>query len=116
DVSPTGAHPAATHFASMVYAPIRGVVMLFGDRAPNGTGAPSTWLWDGFSWTKTSSAGAPPFRAGPAIAYDEGRGRVVMFGGDPGTGAPLGDTWEWDGAHWTEVRVTGPMPSARSSA
>jgi hypothetical protein len=109
-----------THHA-MVYNPVSQKVVLFGgssDAAEAGTG--DTWEWDGFNWSKKSSATFPSPRYGATMVYDAARNEVVLFGGgrDLYTGQQptfFSDTWVWDGTRWQQ-RLTATGPSPRISA
>lgn len=104
--------PAGRMFHTMVYDPLRAVVMLFG-----GTNLASplgdTWLWDGTSWTQVLGAG-PPARQRHQMAFDIVRGRAVLFGGVSSPGV-LTDTWEWDGTVWSQQNPAH-SPVARADA
>ncbi len=82
---------------AMANDPLRGVTILFGGQAPDGTSLGDTWEWNGQTWTQRSATG-PAARFDHAMAYDEARGVVVLQGGE---GSPL-DTWGWDGQSWTK--------------
>lgn len=71
----------------------------------------ATGIWQQLA----GSAGAPPFVADPALAWDEQRQRLVLFGGRNFVGAALGATWVFDGVAWTSVAST-PAPPPRYGA
>jgi hypothetical protein len=82
-----------------------------------------SWTWDHHrrDWRQLS-AGGPPGRTFPALAYDGARDETVLFGGNRvlfGSGTPdsagfLDDTWVLRGSVWLRRDVTGP--SARAEA
>jgi hypothetical protein len=70
-----------------------------------------TWLGDGSTWKKVSTARSPSERVAGAMAWDPDRHRLLLFGGSSGLGA-LGDTWSWDGNSWKYVAGRLPTPPA----
>jgi hypothetical protein len=74
-----------------------------------------TWEWGGSSWHRRRPTHAPPWRQGPAVAYDSARAVVVVFGGGGAGFTWLADTWEWDGAEWHQ-RSPATSPPARYHA
>ncbi len=100
--------PAARVDAMMAYDERRGVTVLFGGVAPNGTSLADTWLWTGAEW-RTIDAFGPVGRARGAMAYDPLHDRVVMFGGAV-SATSLSETWELRAGAWTPL--TGPGPAA----
>jgi cysteine-rich repeat protein len=68
---------------------------------------PSTFLWDGSTWTTTASA--PESRRGLAQAVAMGD-RALIFGGQDQVGNELGDTWVLDATGWRPP----PRPIERS--
>lgn len=109
--------PPARSGAAMAYDPVRkNVVMFGGEGGGAGTSDPSTWTWDGRTWTRNDSPG-PSARTGAAMAFDEARGKMILFGGaglaegQSGMASPLNDTWSWDGQSWTQLYTThSPNP------
>ncbi len=93
----------------MAYDALRGVTVLFGGFASNGSSG-DTWEWNGTVWTQRAVSG-PSARSDHAMVYDALRGVTVLFGGRPsGSSAGDGETWEWDGTTWTQRVVSGPSP------
>ena len=128
------ASPPVRAFATMVYDPTTGNVVLFGGQNGSGT-LNDTWLWNGTTWTQVDDTGdpgctttctaSPPMRGYASIAYDLTTGDVVLFGGYQSGGVDLNDTWLWNGTTWTQVDDTGDpgcttactnSPSARFDA
>ncbi|MCX5743066.1 MAG: hypothetical protein NT062_11300, partial [Proteobacteria bacterium] len=95
NVASTGPQPRSD--AGMAYDAAHHQIVMFGGRVVT-VATPTTWLWDGVSWTQATPATSPPPRAEARLAYDAERQRVVMFGGK----GQLEDTWEWDGTTWLE--------------
>ncbi len=99
----------------MTYDSTHGQVVLFGGSGYS-TGLTSlndTWVWDGSNWTQESPQNSPPFRNGPAMAYDSAHAQVVLFSGEDLT-IHYTDTWLWDGSNWTQAFPT-ISPSAREN-
>jgi hypothetical protein len=90
---------------ALAYDSARGRVVFFGSSPP------STWEWDGLTWTDRTPAASPPWRQEHAMTYDSTRGRVVLFAGY-GNGSSLADTWEWDGNTWVD-RTPATSPAGR---
>lgn len=65
--------------------------------------------------TAAGTAGLPPARLDPAVAYDPAMHAVVMFGGRDKDGKALSDTWAWDGTSWKQLHPA-TSPPARSGA
>ena len=63
----------------------------------------------------SGTAGLPPARLDPTIAYDPAMHAVVMFGGRDKDGKALADTWAWDGTSWKQLHPA-TSPPARSGA
>jgi hypothetical protein len=102
------AHVLATEAA-------RGVVLMFGGRAPAG-GLPGqefefgdTWTWDGIAWTQVATSG-PMARSDAGMAHHDGSGLTILFGGR-NQGVLLGDTWAWDGNAWTQLFPAASPPA-----
>ncbi|MFK7741571.1 MAG: kelch repeat-containing protein [Planctomycetota bacterium] len=98
---------------------IRGRTVLYGGASTQLLGPPNndTWEYDGTAWTQVATTGNPGPIERPAMCYYQGIARAVLFGGGTGNGVS-DETWLYDGfaATWTQVAITGPQPSARSSA
>jgi hypothetical protein len=101
---------------SMAYDPTIGKVVLAG-----GAGDPAhTWLWNGETWNRRSSA---PFgstvklNTGATMTYDPSLKAVLYVGGISQTrkGSFLSDfeTWEWAGTSWTELFPATSPPARR---
>jgi hypothetical protein len=117
---PTGAlYPAMAYDAARGQTVVHGGFRLTGPGWMGG-GSPSvststlTRLWNGTTWTTTTSL---PARHSHAMVYDAARARIVLFGG-ASSSYPLpttahGDTYEWNGATWTPAVVGQPGPSPR---
>src|SRR5438552_1388447 len=82
------APPAARSFASMVYNPGTGQVLLFGGRGSSGTDLQDTWTFDGKRWQQVNQTAGPPAREGGYLVAT--RSRAVLFGGSA-TGGQLND-------------------------
>ncbi len=110
------ASPPGRAAHAMAFDSARGVVVLFGGVAMNGSPAvvADTWEWNGTNWTQRTPATAPPARQTHAMAYDSARGVTVLFGGSNVTGTSFGDTWEWNGTNWIQ-RTPASAPSARQA-
>jgi uncharacterized protein (TIGR03437 family) len=107
--------PIARYGQVMAYDSAQSQVVLFGGTGYSGglTSLNDTWVWDGSNWTQESPQNSPPFRNGPAMAYDSTHAQVVLYGGEDFR-VPYTDTWLWDGTNWTQVFPT-TSPSARQN-
>jgi hypothetical protein len=76
------------------------------------------WSWDGSRWAKLwpragQNPNGPPWKLGPAVAWDPVSRRLILFGGI----RPLGpdyarnDTWAWDGTNWAKLSPTHVPPT-----
>jgi hypothetical protein len=95
----------------MVYDAATGTVVMFGGLS-GGNVHPigGTWVWDGSTWTKQSTADSPSPRHAASMAYDAATRNVVLFGGYTEAGR-VADTWVWDGSTWTiQSPATSPPP------
>ena len=85
--------------------PLTGTVVMFGgDRSSGVVG--DTWVWDGSTWSRAGSGGAPSPRARAAMAFDAETSKTILVGGGtafPLSGHPSNETWEWDGRTWRQV-------------
>jgi hypothetical protein len=93
-----------------------GVLTLFGGRATDAAGNPTTYAagtsgWNGASWS-SSLVGAPPLRTAAGLAGAGASGGLFLFGGENSTGV-LGDTWTWNGSGWAQL-APAAAPSARA--
>ena len=126
----TEQHPANSppprRSASMAYDAATHQIVLFGgvdlcevhQRRGCGASHPSTWTWNGETWTKQHPTQNPPSRILAQMAYDAATHQVVLFGGFRAGGSvgELDDTWTWDGTNWTEQHpAQSPPPLAGAS-
>jgi hypothetical protein len=77
-------------------------------------GAGETWIWEGTTWVRKSSAPTPADRWGSAMTYDPALREVVLFGGsDQGltSRGNLDDAWGWTGSSWKRLTETAPPPA-----
>jgi hypothetical protein len=89
--------------ATLVYDPVRRVIVLFGGVESN------TWEYDGEQWQVVVTPHRPSTRSWAAMTYDARRQVVIMFGGT-GENATMNDLWEYDGRDWYEVQlINGPQ-------
>jgi MYXO-CTERM domain-containing protein len=102
--------PARSRGHTMVYAPSREQVLLYGGQLDTQV-LGDLLAWDGAAWSSLG-AGDPGPRRGADLAWDSARDVLVFFDGraDP-FGDNLGDLWEWDGAAWSELSPS-PLPPA----
>ncbi len=123
-------HPAQSppprRSASMAYDAATHQIVLFGgvdlcevhQRRGCGASHPSTWTWNGETWTKQHPTQNPPSRILAQMAYDAATHQVVLFGGFRAGGSvgELDDTWTWDGTTWTKQHpAQSPPPLAGAS-
>lgn len=97
--------PSARFGHTMVYDPVRKVVVLFGGLSATQTPLDDTWEWNGAEWTPITSATHPTARLFAQATYDDVRGALVVSQGFTIAGfLPVGlsDTWTYDGT-WTQV-------------
>lgn len=104
--------PLRGYGATLVYDPVRRVVVMFGGLNTAGY-SDKTWIWDGEVWEQRFVAG-PPARAFATGIFDPARGTVVIVGGNQNA-MIRSDTWEWDGSEWRQVDAVGPVPDRRSA-
>jgi len=106
--------PPAREAHAMTYDPSRGVIVMYGGNANEGTLA-DVWEWDG-AWRARPYAGEGPGPlSGHAMVYDSARSVVLAFGGGPG-GTASNALWTWNGSAWNRRFTTGPGPSPRRAA
>lgn len=83
------------------------------------TGLPSgpmqSWSFDGHTWSRLATVGAPTGRLSTSLAYDPTLGAVVLFGGLGPVGF-LSDTWLYEAGAWTNVSLTAGAPPAMAGA
>jgi cysteine-rich repeat protein len=110
--------PPARYRHSLVYDPIRRVVVLFGGSGGNNGNGPrnDTWEWDGTDWTQRFPATVPPARQEHSMAFNPARGRTMLFGGGTRRGTAVGDSWEWDGTDWVRLTVIASATPAERRA
>jgi hypothetical protein len=101
------------------YDAARSQVVLFGGEQvtkSSTTYLNDTWLWNGNSWSPSSSS--PPAaltrRALLGMDYDASLGGTVMTMGFSGSSL-LSDTWFWDGSNWTQQTSAGTVSPAREA-
>lgn len=95
--------PSSRAWPGVAYDEARGVTVLFGGQAADGTTYSDTWEWDDSSWTASGVSGPAPHAVG-AMVYDAARRVTVLVGGKNAS-----DTWEYDGSTWTQ-RVAAGSP------
>ncbi|HLQ39032.1 MAG TPA: hypothetical protein VK348_14575, partial [Planctomycetota bacterium] len=102
-------YPAARWAAGLVYDWALARTVLHG-------GGPDlladTWLFDGATWTRVTTAVAPPRAWYFGFAFDIVRARTVRFGGWDANNVDSASTWEFDGVTWTQ-RLPASSPPAR---
>jgi hypothetical protein len=113
--------PSRRDGASMIFAPLRDAIVLYGGTAGFNNWQGDTWEWDGAGWSRrplpdVDGDGEPTEQAGAfSMGYDPQRGRTAMLADGH---AP--SMWEWDGATWKLVAPDDtaadgdPAVSARS--
>lgn len=109
----TSTTPPPRSFHSMVYDPVRGVVVVFG----GGGGAlrNDTWEFDG-DWHQRFPAHSPPARwCAGAFFSPVINCTIVTGGGDFGMTTNYADVWAWDGTDWQQLATTSG-PAARQGA
>ena len=108
--------PRARHRGAMVFDAQRGMGVLFGGQASDGSLLADTWIYRGRRWhpRRNWPWKRPRSRCGHSLAYDEETRRVVLFGGVGNFDRSLDDTWVFDGSSWQ--RMDGPHPFARRYA
>jgi hypothetical protein len=77
------------------------------------THAGETWVWNGTTWTRSTSAPTPADRWGSAMAYDPALHEIVLFGGSDLEGtsrANSNDAWAWTGSSWKRLAKVNPPP------
>lgn|GEM_PF-5492571 len=87
---------------AVAYDQARGELVVFGGPDPqvsNLAPDPTTWLWNGATWTGvTTDVHPPPGQS--AAAYDPVHGEIVLV--------VAGETWAWNGNTWSKRSTTGP--------
>ena len=77
------ATPPARYGASVVFAPSRGQVMLFGGTSSaDNTTLNDTWSWDGVTWSEVVLPNAPTNYWHASSAVDPATGHVLIVGSD----------------------------------
>jgi len=70
---------------------------------------PSTWTWDGATWSKIVTQHWPSPTGTPTFTFDRARSQVVMLVGK------TGETWLFDGLDWSKANPT-TVPSGLDGA
>jgi hypothetical protein len=114
--TPATSPPYLANYA-MAYDASNATVVLAGGSGAAGNG--STWVWNGVTWTKITSAPftTPNILVGATMTYDPVLGENVLFGGYLNGSHPqfATGTWEWNGSAWSEV-ITATSPPQRQNA
>lgn len=116
DVTPTSATDQGPKraFASMAYAPSRGIVLIGEDDVAI-SGGTNAWIWDGAKWRGESLPG-PTGRIAPSLVYQQVTKALTMFGG---SSVPTSDDQTWALADGADVWMSAPTsvrPKARYGA
>jgi hypothetical protein len=117
-LTPSGSPPGGRGFHSVIYDPVRDLVVLFGGTGHSG---PRTDTWalsldPGPAWSQIPASG-PTARYAHAAFHDPSNDRMVVLGGSDG-GAMYDDVWALPlapGAEWTQLSPEGARPSPRTS-
>ncbi len=107
----TAVAPPLELWASLVWDPIDGYLVLFGGCIVAVCPLPSqTWTFFNGTWHNiTALSPQPPERSYATMAFDGSDGYVVLFGGVGAT--TLGDTWTFLGGQWTnQTNAVAPGP------
>jgi hypothetical protein len=104
--------PSARSEHAMAFDSARGVVVLFGGKAADGTLLNDTWEWNGTQWSKQTPTTSPSARSGHALFASPAG--VFLFGGDGASGPAADSLWGWDGTTWTPAADAMPSPSPRA--
>jgi len=92
--------PAARSYASMVYAPNLGGVLLFGGYSyETGGDLSNTWIWSDGSWTEQAVSPAPGGRDSAAMALDGTGSTAILVGGVNESDSnyfAYNDTWAYE--------------------
>jgi PKD repeat protein len=107
--------PPGVGFASAVFDPALGDLVLFGGCAGVFCSSAVNTTWEFYSgqWWPTSTLTFPAARAGAGMVYDPTIGTILMFGGENLDVGAFADTWEFASTGWSELNFT-PSPSPRS--
>jgi hypothetical protein len=68
---------------------------------------PTTWTWDGSTWTLQPSGADPSGQTLPLLAYDAATSQLILV--EDGT-------WSWNGTAWTQVSPQAPTLSGDLTA
>ena len=95
ELKPAGVTPSPRSNPSMVYAPDRQQIVLFGGLTGQGPSA-ETWRYDlaANTWTQVGTQQGPSARSSQGMSYDAAKGRVLLFGGKTGDTNSM-ELWEW---------------------
>jgi hypothetical protein len=91
---PLGDGPGQRTGQSMVYDPVRAIVIMVGGQGLDVGPRNDAWEWDGTAWHELQFTTLPFSRQNAALAYDALTSRIVMFGGQSSEAVNLNDTWE----------------------
>ncbi len=116
DVTPSNAADRGPKraFASMAYAPSRGIVLIGEDDVAT-SGGTNAWVWDGLTWRGESLPG-PTGRIAPSLVYQQVTKALTLFGG---SSVPTSDDQTWALADGADVWMSAPTtvrPKARYGA
>lgn len=118
DVSPVaGARPQRRSGQTMVFDPVRRVVIVFGGLLDDFSYLNDTWEWSTVTktWTNVTPAASPSARQGARLVHDAANDRLVLFGGvDANTF--YADTWAWNlsARTWIRLTTTASSPLGRT--
>ncbi len=104
--------PGPRAYASLVYDPSLGAVLLFGGKA-GAMDFNDTWELSGGAWTNVTGTlvASPSARYAAGVAYDDADSEVILFGGFSLTGGFLHDTWAFGPQGWGLLSpTTSPGP------
>jgi hypothetical protein len=97
---------------AMAYVPfLHAVVMHGGWSSPRWVPMSEAWKWDGQSWSRWETSGAPTF-AHHSMAFDSRRNVLVVCGRETPTRGSY-QMWEYDGSKWTRGADIPIGPSAQ---
>lgn len=107
-------HPASTpterQDLRLVYDNATQQTLLFGGLSVSGgpLAVSDTWTWNGTTWLRVASQGAPddPFES---AAYDDATQTIIVYAvqgvinklATPGVAGPVSQTWVWNGTTWS---------------
>jgi hypothetical protein len=102
--------------SSLVYDPLRHVVLLFGGSLLSGGGLTNeTWSWNGSNWQEQHPLTSPPALQG-SMVYDAASKQLLLFLQQiSGGGQPANQMWTWDGSDWHQLHPA-LMPEVLSAS